>query len=71
LKPGIFPREANFLVISFTPTGRFSPQRSHEIVQPLLHNRRNVSYAEIDSTHGHDSFLTQQRAVFCRDARLS
>ena len=30
---------------------------SREIVQPLLHNRRNVSYAEITSTHGHDSFL--------------
>ena len=23
----------------------------------LLHNRRNVSYAEIDSVAGHDSFL--------------
>jgi len=25
----------------------------------VLHNRRNVSYAEIASTHGHDSFLMQ------------
>jgi len=56
--------EANFLVISFTTDWRFSPQRSHEIVQPLLHNRRNVSYAEIDSTHGHDSFLTQHAQYF-------
>ncbi len=49
--------QAEFLVISFTTDWRFSPQRSREIVRPLLHNRRNVSYAEITSTHGHDSFL--------------
>lgn len=49
--------KAGFLVISFTTDWRFSPQRSREIVQPLLHNRRHVSYAEITSTHGHDSFL--------------
>ena len=48
---------ADFLVISFTTDWRFSPQRAREIVRPLLHNRRNVSYAEITSTHGHDSFL--------------
>ncbi len=49
--------KANFLVISFTTDWRFSPQRSREIIRPLLHNRLNVSYAEINSTHGHDSFL--------------
>lgn len=49
--------KADFLVVSFTTDWRFSPQRSREIVRPLLHNRRNVSYAEITSTHGHDSFL--------------
>ncbi len=52
--------QADFLVVSFTTDWRFSPQRSREIVQPLLHNRRNVSYAEIDSAHGHDSFLMDQ-----------
>ncbi len=56
----VFARaKASFLVISFTTDWRFSPQRSREIVRPLLHNRRNVSYAEITSTHGHDSFLMQ------------
>ncbi len=48
---------ADFLVVSFTTDWRFSPERSREIVRPLLHNRRNVSYAEITSAHGHDSFL--------------
>jgi len=51
--------KANFLVVSFTTDWRFSPQRSREIVRPLLHNRRSVSYAEITSAHGHDSFLMQ------------
>jgi homoserine O-acetyltransferase len=51
------PIKADFLVASFTSDWRFSPQRSREIVKALLNNRRNVSYAEITSTHGHDSFL--------------
>jgi homoserine O-acetyltransferase len=56
--------KADFLVVSFTTDWRFSPQRSREIVRPLLHNRRNVSYAEITSTHGHDSFLMQDSYYF-------
>jgi homoserine O-acetyltransferase len=56
--------KADFLVISFSTDWRFSPQRSREIVRPLLHNRRNVSYAEITSTHGHDSFLMQDAYYF-------
>ena len=51
--------KSDFLVISFTTDWRFSPDRSREIVQALLHNRLNVNYAEISSTHGHDSFLMQ------------
>ena len=56
--------KADFLVVSFTTDWRFSPQRSREIVRPLLHNRRNVSYAEITSAHGHDSFLMQDIYYF-------
>ncbi|MBS0609321.1 MAG: homoserine O-acetyltransferase [Comamonadaceae bacterium] len=48
---------AKFLLVSFTTDWRFSPQRSREIVQALLENRRDVSYAEIDAPHGHDAFL--------------
>jgi len=51
--------KADFLVISFTTDWRFSPERSRAIVSALLHNHRNVSYAEISSAHGHDSFLMQ------------
>jgi homoserine O-acetyltransferase/O-succinyltransferase len=46
-----------FLLVSFTTDWRFSPQRSRELVQALVANKRDVSYAEIDAPHGHDAFL--------------
>jgi len=46
-----------FLLVSFTTDWRFSPARSRELVQALVTNRREVSYAEIDAPHGHDAFL--------------
>ena len=48
---------ARFLVASFTTDWRFSPARSKEIVKALIDAKRNVSYAVIESTHGHDAFL--------------
>jgi len=50
---------AKFLVVSFTTDWRFSPARSREIVKALLDNHLDVSYAEITSPHGHDSFLME------------
>ena len=46
-----------FLLVSFSTDWRFSPARSREIVQALIANGREVSYAEIDAPHGHDAFL--------------
>lgn len=46
-----------FLVVSFSSDWRFSPGRSREIVDALLHARKKVSYAEITSDYGHDAFL--------------
>jgi homoserine O-acetyltransferase len=46
-----------FLLASFSTDWRFSPARSREIVQALLDNGLEVSYAEIDAPHGHDAFL--------------
>jgi homoserine O-acetyltransferase/O-succinyltransferase len=57
LARALAPARANFLVISFTTDWRFSSERSREIVKALLHNRLNVTYAEIDAPHGHDAFL--------------
>ncbi len=48
-----------FLLVSFTTDWRFSPARSREMVQGLIANGRDVSYAEIDAPHGHDAFLLE------------
>ena len=58
------PVQAQFLVVSFSSDWRFSPDRSREIVKALLHNKCDVSYAEIESQHGHDSFLMQNEQYF-------
>ncbi len=49
--------QCKFLVLSFTSDWRFAPQRSREIVTALMKADRDVSYAEIESTFGHDAFL--------------
>ncbi len=49
--------QAQFFIASFTTDWRFTPERSREIVQALLNNKRAVTYAEIDAPHGHDAFL--------------
>ncbi len=51
--------QAQFLLVSFTTDWRFSSERSREIVQALVRNRRQVAYAEIDAPHGHDAFLLE------------
>ena len=48
---------ADFLVLSFTTDWRFSAARSKEIVDALITARKNVVSANIESEHGHDSFL--------------
>ncbi|MEB0136982.1 homoserine O-acetyltransferase [Actimicrobium sp. CCC2.4] len=48
---------AEFLLVSFQTDWRFAPERSREMVQALVNNRRRVTYAEIDAPHGHDAFL--------------
>ena len=48
---------ARSLIVSFSTDWRFSPARSREIVSALLENNRDVSYIDIESEYGHDSFL--------------
>jgi homoserine O-acetyltransferase len=49
--------KAKFLLVSFTTDWRFAPERTREIVEALMANKRDVTYAEIDAPHGHDAFL--------------
>ena len=53
--------KAKFLLVSFTTDWRFAPSRSREIVQALISNECDVSYAEIDAPHGHDAFLLDDK----------
>ena len=46
-----------FFVASFTTDWRFAPDRSEEIVNALIEANKDVSYACIESDHGHDAFL--------------
>jgi homoserine O-acetyltransferase len=57
LRKALAGTKAQFLLASFTTDWRFSPERTREIVQALVSNKRRVSYAEIDAPHGHDAFL--------------
>ena len=65
LSKALVTAKANFLVASFSTDWRFSPDRSREIVQALLKNKANVSYAEIDAPHGHDAFLLDDERYHC------
>jgi homoserine O-acetyltransferase/O-succinyltransferase len=50
-------RPVNFLVASFDTDWRFSTEHSRRIVKHLEHARQPVSFREIPSSWGHDSFL--------------
>ena len=51
------PITAELLLVSFSSDWRFSPPRSQEMTQALLRAQKRVSYIEIESREGHDSFL--------------
>lgn len=67
LAAALAPARCPFLVVSFTTDWRFPPARSQELVDALIHAGKRVSYANIDSPHGHDAFLLPEpryQAVF-------
>ncbi|MFC0269186.1 homoserine O-succinyltransferase MetX [Kushneria aurantia] len=57
LARALSPAQCRFLVVSFSTDWRFAPARSREMVDALLRAGKGVSYANIDSSHGHDAFL--------------
>jgi len=50
---------AQFLVISFSSDWRFPPAKSRELVRALLDADKAVSYIDVESSQGHDSFLLE------------
>lgn len=49
--------DARFLVVSYTTDWLFPTPQSERLVKSLLEARREVTFTEVKSPHGHDSFL--------------
>lgn len=60
LSKALAPAQCPFLIVSFTTDWRFPPSRSRELVDALTRAGKAVSYANIDSPHGHDAFLLSE-----------
>ena len=59
LTAALAPTSAKFLLASFTSDWLYPSTQSKAIVSALMQNGNDVSYVEIDSPHGHDSFLIE------------
>jgi len=55
--------KSRFLVISFTSDWLFPPSQSKTIVDALVVNNKDVSYCNIESPYGHDSFLLEPKKL--------
>ncbi len=55
--------KSRFLIISFTSDWLFTPAQSKAIVDALVANRKDVSYCNINSPYGHDSFLLEPETL--------
>ncbi len=51
--------DARFLVTSYDTDWLFPASQSREIVTALIQQRRHVTYLELQSVYGHDSFLIE------------
>tara|TARA_Y100000741_G_scaffold206557_1_gene157215 strand:- start:88 stop:993 length:906 start_codon:yes stop_codon:yes gene_type:complete len=58
--PTISNTHLNYLVISFTSDWLFPTNENKDIVKILNYFNRNVSFTEIDTDKGHDSFLLDE-----------
>lgn len=56
--------KARALVVGFTSDWLFTPQQNRAIVHALLRSGKNASYAELDMTFGHDSFLVHAPELY-------
>lgn len=51
--------DARFLLCSYTSDWLFPTSQSRELVSALLKRRRDVTFAELESSKGHDAFLLE------------
>ena len=55
--------KSRFLVVSLSSDWLFTPEQSRAMVEALAANRKDVSYCNIASPHGHDAFLLEVEAL--------
>ena len=55
--------KSRFLIVSFTSDWLFTPAQSRAIVNALVANSKDVSFCNIDSPYGHDSFLLEPKTL--------
>jgi homoserine O-acetyltransferase len=58
--PNIPNQHINYLIISFTSDWLFPTPENKEIVKKLNYFNRKVSFTEIETDKGHDSFLLDE-----------
>lgn len=61
LETALAHTNTHYFVASFSSDWRFAPERSKELVQALIRSRKNVQYIEVESVHGHDAFLMEDK----------
>jgi len=59
LKDALKDVKARFLVVSYSSDWLFTPKQARQLVDALLAGDKDVSYSEINSPYGHDSFLLE------------
>ena len=55
--------KSRFLIVSFTSDWLFTPAQSEAIVDALVANGKDVSFCNIASPYGHDSFLLEPETL--------
>ena len=58
--PSISNKHINYLIISFSSDWLFLTRENRQIVEILNHFTRKVSFTEISTDKGHDSFLLDE-----------
>jgi homoserine O-acetyltransferase len=59
----LFGVKAKMLIISFESDWHFRPIESYEIVKAMMRLGKEISYVNIDSPYGHDSFLLKNNTM--------
>lgn len=57
----LFETKSKFLVLSYKSDWLYTSDDSRKIVKALQQNAKDVSYLDIDSDYGHDSFLVDNK----------